>query len=180
MTLETGLLKLLLTAHVTASVGWIGAVAAFLAVALAGLVSEDPRMAAAAYLTLEPIGWQVIVPLSLASLLTGVIQSLATSWGLFRHYWVLIKLILTVGSTLVLLVHMQPVAVLADAAAFGHLSEPHLQGMRIQLVADAAAAIVVLLIATVLSVYKPQGLTPYGWRRLQAQRSRFPTRNRAA
>ena len=55
----------------------------------------------------------VIVPLAIASLLTGVVQALATPWGLFRHYWVVIKLFLTVFATLVLLAspprcHPQP------------------------------------------------------------------------
>ena len=39
-----------------------------------------------AYLAMDLIGWFVIVPLSLASLLTGLVQALGTTWGLFRHY----------------------------------------------------------------------------------------------
>lgn len=79
--------KLALTAHVTSSVGWLGAVAGFLALALTGLTSEDNQMARAAYLAMELYCWFVIVPLSLTSPLTGVVQSLGTTWGLFRHYW---------------------------------------------------------------------------------------------
>lgn len=37
--------------------------------------------------------------------------------------------------------------------------------MRIQLVANAGAALLVLLVATTLSVYKPGGMTPYGRRK---------------
>ena len=154
--------KFALTAHVTSSVGWLGAVAAFLALAVAGLTSQDAQRVRAAYLAMELTGWSVIVPLSLASLFTGLVQSLGTPWGLFRHYWVLFKLLITVLATIVLLVHMQPITYVAGVAAETTLSRADLRGLRIQLVADAGAALLVLLVATTLSVYKPQGRTPYG------------------
>jgi hypothetical protein len=102
-----GLRKVALTAHVTSSVGWLGAVATFLALALAGLISKDAQLVRAAYLMMELTGWFVLVPLSLASLLTGLVQALGTPWGLFRHYWVLFKLLITVLATVVLLLYMQ-------------------------------------------------------------------------
>ena len=95
--------KVALTAHITFSVGWLGAVVAYLALAIAGLTGDDVSMARAAYLSMELIGWFVIVPFSLASLLTGLVQSLGTQWGLFRHYWILVKFLLTTGATVVLL-----------------------------------------------------------------------------
>ncbi|MFF8261317.1 hypothetical protein [Streptomyces virginiae] len=162
--------KLTLTVHVTASVGWLGAVAAFLALAVAGLTSSSAPTVRGAYLAMDVVGWFVIVPLSVASLLTGVVQSLGTVWGLFRHYWVIVKLLITVVATLLLLVHMQPVGHLADAAARAALAGGELEGMRIQLLADAAAALVVLLTAAALSVFKPRGMTRYGRRRQREQR----------
>ncbi len=165
MTMTPRLRKFALTAHVTASVGWLGAVAGFLALAIAGLTSKDAQMVRAAYLGMELTAWFVIVPLSLASPLTGLVMSLGTTWGLFRHYWVLIKLLITVLATLLLLVHMQPVGHLARVVAETTLSKGELGGLRVQLVADAGAAAVALLVATVLSVYKPRGMTPYGWRK---------------
>lgn len=154
-----------LTAHVTASVGWLGAVASFLALAVAGLNGQDPQVVRAAYLAMELTGWTVIVPLSAASLLTGLVQSLGAPWGLFRHYWVVVKLLLTVVGTAVLLVHMRPVSYVAGVVARTTLSGSDLHGLRVQLVVDAGAALVVLLTATALSVYKPRGLTRYGQRR---------------
>jgi hypothetical protein len=162
--------KFALTAHVTSSVGWLGAVAAFLALAVAGLTSQDAQMVRAAYLTMKLIGWFVIVPLSLASLLTGLVQSLGTTWGLFRHYWVLAKLLIAVLATIVLLLHMQPIGHLARVVAETRLSSGDLAGLRIQLVANAGAALLVLLVATTLSVYKPQGMTPYGRRKQHEER----------
>ena len=110
MTMTPRLRKFALTAHVTSSVGWLGAVAGFLALAVAGLTSQDAQMVRAADLAMELTGWFVIVPLSLASLLTGLVMSLGTRWGLFRHYWVLAKLLINVFATIVLLGHMQAVS----------------------------------------------------------------------
>lgn len=98
MTMSPGLRKVALTAHITSSIGWFGAVAAFLALAIAGLFSQDRELVRAAYLVMGLTTWFVIVPLALVSLLSGVVSSLGTRWGLFRYYWVLLKLVLTVLS----------------------------------------------------------------------------------
>jgi hypothetical protein len=161
-----------LTAHVTASVGWLGAVACSLALAIAGLTSQDPQTVRGAYLTLELLGWYVLVPLSLASLLTGLVQSLRTKWGLFRHYWVLLKLLINVVATIVLLLYMQTLSYLADVAAATTLSSGDLHGMRNPSpVLHAGAALLLLLVATTLAVYKPRGMTRYGQRKQHEQRA---------
>src|SRR6516164_2081636 len=110
MTMTPGLRKFALTAHVTFSVGWLGAVVAYLALAIAGLVSQDAQVLHSSYSTMELTGWFVIVPLSLAALLSGLVQSLGTEWGLFRFYWVLVKFALTVGAVTILLLHMPVVS----------------------------------------------------------------------
>lgn len=110
------------------------------------------------------------MPLCLASLVTGVIESLGTPWGLLRHDWVVAKLVLTLLATVVLLAHTQPIGLLAHAAARATLPGD-LHSIRIQLLVDAAAALFVLLLATVLAVYKPRGMTPYGWRKQHARRA---------
>jgi hypothetical protein len=157
--------KLGLTAHVTVSVGWVGAVASFLALAVAGLVSADFQVVRAAYLAMPVIGWLVIVPASLGALATGLVQSLGTPWGLFRHYWVLVKFLLTVGAIAVLLLHMRMVSHLSRAATASVLASADLRGLRLQIAADAGAGLVVLLVTTALAVYKPRGVTPFGRRR---------------
>ena len=171
MIMNPRLRKFVLTAHIASSVGWLGAVAAFLALAVAGLLSENVQTVRAAYISMELVGWFVIVLSSLATLLIGIVQSLGTKWGLFRHYWVLVKFLLTVGATALLIVHMQPTSRLANAAAEMSLSGLDLRPLRVQLVADAGAALLVLLAATILSVYKPWGLTAYGLRK-QSERAK--------
>jgi hypothetical protein len=162
--------KLILTAHVTVSVGWLGSVAAYLALAIAGLTSQDAQVVRAAYLSLELIGWFVIVPLSLATVLTGLVQSLGTEWGLFRHYWIATKFVLTMPAVLILLVHMGAVSRMAAIAAGTILSPGDQRPQRMQLIVHAAGGLLVLLVATTLSIYKPWGMTPYGRRKRDEQR----------
>ncbi|MEP6956533.1 MAG: hypothetical protein ABI883_06885, partial [Chthoniobacterales bacterium] len=68
------------------------------------------------------IGWFVIVPLSIAALLSGLIQSLGTQWGLARYWWILAKLSLTIGAIAILLALMQAVSRMARLAAHTLLS----------------------------------------------------------
>jgi hypothetical protein len=169
MMMTPGVRKVALTTHVTSSVGWLGAVGAFLALAIAGLGSQDPQIVRAAYLAMHLTTWFVIVPLSLAALLTGVVESLGTTWGLFRHYWIVTKLLLTVLATIILLVHTQPIDRVAAVAAQTTLAASDLRQVRFQLVGDACAALFVLLVTTALSVYKPWGMTSYGLRKLNEE-----------
>lgn len=169
MTMTPGLRKFALTAHVTSSVGLLGAIAGFLALAVVGLASQNGQMVRAAYLAMEVTAWFVIVPLAFASLLTGLVQSLGTPWGLFRHYWVLVKLLLTVFATIVLLLKMKLISYLAVVAAGRTLSSSDLHAARTELVVHALAGLLVLLVPAALSVYKPRGLTRYGWRKQNEQ-----------
>ena len=167
MTMTPGLRKFVLAAHLTFSVGWIGAVIAFLALVVAAMTSQDAQTLRVAWIAMELTGWYVIVPLSLASLLTGLVMSLGTKWGLFRHYWVLITLVLTILSTVVLLSHMPDVSSLADLVREADGAD--LGGLGGDLL-HAGGGLLVLLVITVLNVYKPRGLTPYGWRKQQEER----------
>lgn len=156
--------KLMLTAHVTASIGWVGALAVFLAHALAGVVSQDEQLVRAVSLAMGLTAWFVIMPLSLASLATGLVQALGSAWGLVRHYWVLFKLVLTAVATIVLLLKLGPINSLAHAAAQATFSSADSVGLRTSLMVHAAGGLVVLLAAAVLGIYKPAGLTHYGRR----------------
>ncbi len=160
--------KLALTAHVCSSVGWLGAVAGFLALALTGLDSADPEKVRAACVAMNVVAWCVILPACLASLATGVIQSLGTSWGLLRHHWTVAKLFITIVSTAFLLVHMRPITMLGGVALHAPIGLAELREVRFQLVAASGGAVLALVVATVLSVYKPRGLTWLG-RRVQAE-----------
>ena len=159
--MSPGLRKFVLTTHVTSSVGWLGAVAVFLALALVGLIGRDGQGVRAAYIAMNLTAWLVILPLGLLSPLTGFISSLGTTWGLFRHYWVVAKLFITIPSTLLLFLHLQPISRMAGVAARTTLLRGDFGMLRAQLLFEAAAAMLVLLTATALSVYKPSGRTQW-------------------
>lgn len=171
--LTSSLRKLALTAHVTSSVGWLGAVASFLVLAIAGLIGKDAQMVRSAYLATELTTWFVIVPLAFASLLTGLVVALGTTWGLFRHYWVIVKLMLTILATTLLLLHTQPIGRLAAVARETTVAGADVRPLQMQIAGDAGAAVLALLVNVTLSIYKPRGLTPYGRRRQERQRERL-------
>jgi hypothetical protein len=151
--------------HVACSVGWAGSVAVFLALALVGLDSVDRTVVSASYVASDLITRLVIVPLCFAALATGLTQSLGTTWGLFRHYWVIAKLVLQLLGTGLLLLHTEAIRHVAAVASSEALASGDYRRLRIQLVGDAAGALALLLAATWLSVFKPRGITPYGWRK---------------
>lgn len=157
-----------LTAHITASVGWLGAIVGFLALAVAGLASDDADTVRAAYVVMELFGWWVLVPFAIASLVTGLLQSFGTKWGLIRHYWVLAKLSINLFATVVLLAYTQTLAELSAAPA---RSPADLDAVRSPSpLIHAGAALALLLVAMILAVYKPRGMTAYGQRK-QRQRA---------
>ena len=153
--------KSLLTVHVLSSVGWVGAVAAFLVLAVAGYSTSDNQLAAGIYVSLSLMVWWLIIPLSVVSLVGGVVQALGTSWGLLRHYWVVVKLLLTTGATALLFLHTLIVDRAAAEAVAG-ITGAGASSMKLQLVIDSAAALVVLILLTILSTVKPRGITPLG------------------
>ena len=87
---------------------------------------------------------------------------------MFRPYWALIKLLLTIPATLLLVVHTGPVSFLADVAAKTNLSGGDLGRLRLELLAYAGAALLVLLVVMGLSVFKPRGMARYGKRKQRA------------
>ena len=179
MTMSPPVRKLVLVVHLVLSVGWIGGVFAYLAVDVAAL-SNDPQTSSSAWSAMATIGWWVLVPLSVASLVTGIALAIGTPWGLFRHYWVVISLVLTIFATAVLIEHMSDVSGAANAmrssGAHAAADAAHAGGSAQRSggpgdFLHAIGGLVVLLVIAVLNVYKPRGLTPYGWRRRVAARS---------
>ena len=171
MIMTPRLRKFALAAHITVAVGWIGAVAGYIALDVAAATSQDAQTLRAAYLAMELIAWYVIIPLALASLLSGLVMSLGTRWGLVRHYWVLISLLLTIIATIVLLVETQTISYFANVAADPTASGDDLRALGSTLV-HSVGGTVVLLVILVLNVYKPRGMTRYGWRKRQEEQRR--------
>ena len=167
--------KLTITAHVTFSVGWLGAVAAFLVLSIAGLTSHDAEVVRGAYLSMDLISRFIIIPMCFAALATGLLQALGTPWGFFRYYWILLKFGLALFATIALLIHQFAVMAVAakrvSGAAAETLFSSDLVSLKTELVRAPSLAILLLLVAATLGVYKPWGLTRYGRRKQRERRS---------
>lgn len=150
--------------HIVVSVGWMGAVAAFIVLDVATVASEDEAILRAAYIGMDLITKWAIVPLAFAAFGSGVVISLGTKWGLFRHWWVVVTLLLTVVSTIVLLVQLPIISHRADAASDPATTVEALRGHG-NLLLHSIGGFLVLLVVAVLNIVKPRGLTRYGWRK---------------
>lgn len=170
--MRPGLRKFALSVHLTFSIGWIGAVVAYLVLGLAASSSTDESTVRSAWAAMELTGWYAIVPLAVASLATGVVMAFGTKWGLLRHYWVLVSFALTVFAVVVLLLHMPTVSTLADVARKADTTELQTLGGDL---GHPAVGLGILLLIQVLNIYKPRGMTRYGWRkqRLDGAESRL-------
>jgi hypothetical protein len=168
--LTPGLRKAVLAVHLACSVGWVGAVAAYLVLDLTVAISSDPTIVRGAWIAMGLIVSWAIVPLAIASLATGLLISLGTRWGLIRHWWVLISFVLTLVAVLVLLPEAGVVTRMAGRAAHATASDAAVLAISSTL-PHSVGGLVVLLVVLVLNVAKPQGLTPYGWRKQQERQS---------
>jgi hypothetical protein len=156
--------KLLLTAHIITSVGWLGVVFAKLVLALTAATAASPDVSATLLVALDAVN-AAFAPASTGAIVSGVLLSLGTRWGLLQHYWVVAKLVLTVG---VFGTAVQVVPRIVGLA----VAEPTL--LRLPwapavLLAFAAVHLLMLAAATALAVYKPWGKTWLG-RRADARR----------
>jgi hypothetical protein len=95
-----------------------------------------------------------VLPLALGSLVTGVVLSLGTKWGLVKHRWVLVKFVLTViavvATTFSLRAGLHEAADGVVGAAGGDVF------------AAACVSLAFYVFNTVLSVFKPWGRTRWG------------------
>jgi uncharacterized membrane protein len=175
MTLSPGIRKFMLAVHLTSSLGWIGAAAAYLPMVIVVLASDDAQIVRDSTRLMELIDWYVIVPMAIVALITGLVLSLGTSWGLFRHYWVVFSLLLTAFGMFILVeysITLREMAAVAASPTFSHSDLDFLKdpGHAVHNI----GGLMLLLTVTVLNVYKPRGLTRYGWRKQQTTRSAAP------
>jgi hypothetical protein len=145
--------KLLLTVHVVATVSLIGTTLVLMALGVSGLRGADPRTIYPAAYLVE--AW-LVSPLAILSLGTGLLQATLMPWGLFRYWWVAIKLATTLGFTgLVLLVLIPRLAASAEAAT---AAQTFTAAERLPLALVPSVALIALIFNVALAIYKP------GWR----------------
>ncbi|MET7368291.1 DUF2269 domain-containing protein [Streptomyces sp. NPDC005566] len=150
----------LLVAHVAVSVSWLGLTVGLLALGLAAFLTGDSSMTEAATRSMKVFGDWLVVPVALLSLLSGLVLSLGTPWGLARHRWVWTKFWLTLVTAGLSIFSLRPG--IDEAAAQGSAD--------INLVIAPSVATATYLFITAISVLKPWGPTRRG-RRLRASKA---------
>jgi hypothetical protein len=140
--------RAVLTAHIIASVGLLGDCAAVLAVNVRAATTADPGLAAASYDLLAMFSVVFGIPLSFIALGTGVALGLGTKWGVLRHRWVTAKLLLLVSVILAGALILGPATAAMRDGAGG-------TGDQRLLILASAYDVLVLALATALSVFKP-------------------------
>jgi hypothetical protein len=147
ISLSPALRRAVLTAHIVASVGLLGTTAALVALNARAATTSDPQLAASAYELLTMFSVVFGIPLSFASLGTGVVLGLGSKWGVVRYGWVAAKLGLILSVIAVGAFVLGP-ATAAMAAGDG--------GYEAVLIAAGAYDVLALSVATGLSVFKPR------------------------
>lgn len=166
--MTTGVRKLTLAVHLVSSIGWLGAVVAYLTLDLV-VANRDAQLVRGAWIGMGLITERAIVPFAVASLLTGIAMGAGTKWGLLRHWWVLVSLMLTLFAVAALLSETRVIAHGSALAADPATPVERLLELRSTL-PHSIGGLIVLLVVQTLNIYKPQGLTPRGWRLQQARR----------
>ncbi|WP_434006829.1 DUF2269 family protein [Paenibacillus konkukensis] len=166
MTLSPSFRKLVLTLHVISTMVWLGSAAAYIPVAIYVLTNQDTEMIRSAIQIMSLVVNFVVVPVAFASLLTGVALSLGTRWGLFRQYWILIKLLLTAFAVSMLVAYSIELGHAASIAAQTTWSSTDVEILKAPIhITHPSGSVCIVLVATILSVYKPKGMTKFGWRK---------------
>lgn len=141
--------KALLTLHLVTSLGWLGADLVLLTLGVAVLRGADPDVV---YPVAALVGTALFAPLSVVVWVVGVLSALLTPWGLLRHRWVLVKLLITTVMVLLVLFLLTP-----NLRAAGELGAALPPGDRADLVIAPTVSTSLMVVATVLSTYKPWG-----------------------
>ncbi|MCX4824325.1 DUF2269 domain-containing protein [Streptomyces sp. NBC_01142] len=149
-----------LVVHVTASAGWLGLTLGLLALALTAATTQSLPMIEAACRSMKIFTDWLVIPVALLTLLSGLVLSLGTPWGLARHRWVYTKFWLTLATLTASVFALRPgVNDAADTVASGTpLANP------LDLVMGPAVSLTAYVCMTVISILKPWGLTRRGRR----------------
>lgn len=152
-----------LVVHVAASAGWLGLTLGLVALASAAITTDSHPAVEASVRAMKVFTDWLVIPLALLTLLSGLLLSLGTPWGLARHRWVYTKFWLTLATTVASTFALRPGV--DDTAAAVAAGEP--LASSTDLIAGPLVSLSAYLFMTVVSVLKPWGPTRRG-RRLRA------------
>ncbi|MEV0121736.1 DUF2269 domain-containing protein [Streptomyces sp. NPDC050703] len=147
-----------LVVHVVGAAGWLGLSLGLVALALTALSTESSAATEAAVRSMQVFTDWLVLPLALLTLLSGLLLSLGTPWGLARHRWVYTKFWLTLITTAASAVALRPG--INETVGIVAAGEPITDAA--DLIAGPIVSLGAYVFMTVLSVLKPWGLTRRG------------------
>lgn len=152
-----------LIVHVIGAACWLGLTLGLVALALTAITTDASAAVEASVRSMKVFADWLVLPLALVTLVSGLVLSLGTQWGLARHRWVYTKFWLTLATTLASAFALRPGV--DESAATVSAGNPVTDTAG--LIAGPLISLSAYLFMTVLSVLKPWGLT----RRGQKQRA---------
>lgn len=156
--------RALLIVHVASSVGWLGVSFTMLTLGLAGRFGGTDRSTEGAYWAAHVFVDVLVIPLSLVSLVSGIVLGLRTRWGLVRHKWVVTKLTLTLITVGLGLFSLRP-GVMAAYRESGPGGDPGaLADAGTGLLYAGSVSTTTYLFVTAISILKPWGRTRWAAR----------------
>ncbi|WP_410663302.1 hypothetical protein [Amycolatopsis sp. lyj-84] len=175
--LSPGKRKLWVMLHVGLSVSWLGIAVAMVVLSTVGYTTESAGLRHASYELMHVFDLFIVIPTMMLSILTGLVVSLGSKWGLVKHWWVLLKLLIALAIPAVAIVESQWVQELAERTT-DPAAEPGGTGLTLMICMIAFSA--ALWTATYLSVFKPGGKTRWGARNTERERAARAGKTRRA
>jgi len=158
--------KALLVLHVIAGIGWIGVDIALLVLLFTARTSNDAALVMSGFNAIGLIVPAAVPPLSLSILVTGLILGMGTRWGLVRYWWVLVKLLLSLVMTVLVFFSLVPtvrgIAVLSTTTMSADSVRASLGALPTMLLFPPSVSLLMLSVASILSIFKPWQRTPWG------------------
>ncbi|MBB3081208.1 DUF2269 domain-containing protein [Streptomyces violarus] len=155
--------RAVLVVHVTASASWLGLTLGLLALGTTAATTGSAVTVEASVRAMRLFADWLLLPVAFLTLLSGLVLSLGTPWGLARHRWVYTKFWLTLATTVATVFALRPGvnSAVTAVAAGGPLPDAG------DVLFGPVVSLSAYVFMTVISVLKPWGLTRRG-RRLRA------------
>ncbi|MBA2811090.1 DUF2269 domain-containing protein [Streptomyces sp. KM273126] len=152
--------RALLVVHVAASAGWLGLTLGLLALGIAAATTGSEVTVESSVRAMKLFADWLLLPVAFLTLLSGLVLSLGTVWGLARHRWVYTKFWLTLATTTATVFALRPGVNSAVAAVAAGRPLPDAGDVLYGPIVSLSAYVFM----TVISVLKPWGLTRRGRR----------------
>ncbi|TDQ39805.1 hypothetical protein [Aureibacillus halotolerans] len=151
----------LLTLHLLFAGILLGVSVTFLVLSITAATTNDQSVLLASYTSMHTLATSAVRASTIGTVVTGILLSIWTKWGLFTFYWIIAKEILTLISIGLGIVGMYiwtlDAMSMTTEEGFSAMQNPAFQINQIQLFSGIFLQIVSLVAMFILSVFKPWG-----------------------